>query len=55
MAGISRVYTLAYVAEMLGEDEEWLGEISSEMDPEDGYLWIYGVNDEQTVRVRLWP
>ena len=29
MAGISYVFTISRVAEMLGEDEEWLDEISS--------------------------
>ncbi len=48
MAAITRVYTLAHVAEMLGEDVDWLSEISGDMEPEDGYLWIYGPNEEQT-------
>ena len=48
MAAITRVYTLALVAEMLSEDADWLGEIAGEMEPEDGYLWIYGPNEEQT-------
>ena len=48
MAAITRVYTLALVAEMLSEDVDWLSEIAGEMEPEDGYLWIYGPNEEQT-------
>ncbi len=48
LAAITRVYTLAHVAEMLGEDVDWLSEISGDMEPEDGYLWIYGPNEEQT-------
>ena len=32
MAGISYVFTIGRVAEMLGEDEEWLDEISIELD-----------------------
>jgi hypothetical protein len=35
MAGISYVFTITRVAKMLGEDEDWLHEISTEMDPED--------------------
>jgi hypothetical protein len=46
MAAISRVFTLARVAELLGEDEDWLHEISIELDPEDGMLTVYGVDDE---------
>ncbi|MET4328315.1 MULTISPECIES: hypothetical protein [unclassified Bradyrhizobium] len=33
---VSHVFTLGHVAEMLGEDEEWLFEVAEEMDPEDG-------------------
>lgn len=47
MAGIPHVFTIARVAEMLSEDEEWLREISINMDPEEGHLWVYGVGDGQ--------
>ncbi len=40
MAGISRVFTIARVAEMLGEDEERLHDLCLGMDPEDGCLWV---------------
>ena len=46
MAAIETVYTLPLVAQMLGEDEDWLWEISCAMDPEDGIL---GPNEEYTV------
>ena len=49
VAGIDHVYTLPLVAEMLGEDADWLWEISCEMDPEDGCLGILGPNEEHTV------
>ena len=45
MAGISAVFTIARVAKMLGEDEEWLHELSITMDPEDGRLYVWGVDD----------
>ena len=48
MAGIPFVFTIARVAEMLGEDETWLREISTSMDPEEGHLWVVGVDDDQT-------
>lgn len=32
-------YTIARVAEMLGEDEDWLGDVANEMDREDGLIW----------------
>jgi hypothetical protein len=47
MAGIPYVFTIARVAEMLGEDEEWLHELSLGMDPEDGHLWVYDINDRE--------
>ena len=46
MAGISYVFTISHVAKMLGEDEEWLREISVAMDPEDGRLWVVGVGED---------
>jgi len=48
MAGPSSLFTIPRVAEMLGEDVDWLSDVALEMDPEDGCLTVYGVNDEQT-------
>ena len=42
------VFTIARVAEMLGEDIDWLLGIALEMDPEDGCLTVYDVNDDGT-------
>jgi hypothetical protein len=42
MAAISHVFTITRVAERLGEDEEWLEDVSIEMDPEDGHLTVWG-------------
>ena len=46
MAAIAHVFTIGYVAEMLGEDEEWLHELSIDMFPEDGCLHVYTSKDE---------
>lgn len=46
MAAITRVYTINYLAEMLGENEDWLSDIAIDMDPEDGCLWVYGVGED---------
>jgi hypothetical protein len=43
---VSYVFTLSHVAEMLGEDEEWLFEVAEEMDTEDGQLWVVGVGED---------
>ena len=45
MAGIPYVFTISHVAEMLGEQEEWLRDISVAMDPEEGSLWVFGVGE----------
>lgn len=46
MAAISHVFAISRVAEMLGEDEDWLQEISIEMDPEEGRLTVLGIGEE---------
>jgi hypothetical protein len=43
---VHHVYTIARIAEMLGEDEDWLGDVANEMDQEDGLIWVYGAGDE---------
>jgi hypothetical protein len=48
MAAISHVFTISRVAEMLGEDEGWLDEISVELDPEDGCLTVWGLAEDGT-------
>ena len=44
MAAIVAVFTIGYVANLLGED--WLHELSIDMFPEDGRLWVYGVDED---------
>ena len=46
MAAISAVFTIGYVAKLLGEDEDWLYELSINMFPEDGCLHVYGVGED---------
>ena len=48
MAAISHVFTLARVAQMLGEDEDWLSDISIEMEPEDGIISVCGLGEDCT-------
>ena len=49
MAAPSFIYTIAYAAELLGETEAWLEELADQLEPEDGCLWIYDTDDQQTV------
>ena len=46
LPAISHVFTINYVAEMLGEDVEWLHEIQITMFPEDGCLHVYGIGED---------
>ena len=36
VAAIASVFTIGYVGNLLGEDEDWLHELSIDMFPEDG-------------------
>lgn len=38
---VHAVRTLALVARDLGEDVDWLADIASDMEPEDGMIWVY--------------
>jgi hypothetical protein len=46
VAAIAAVFTIGYVANILGEDEDWLFELSINLFPEDGCLWVYGVGED---------
>lgn len=48
MAALAHVFTIARVAELLGEDHDWLWEISIEMMPEDGAIAVYGIGEDYT-------
>ncbi|UWU88568.1 hypothetical protein N2605_26460 [Bradyrhizobium yuanmingense] len=37
---------MTQVARDLGEDEDWLRDISIEMEIEDGGIWVYGVGED---------
>jgi hypothetical protein len=43
---VHHVRTIALVAEMLGEDGDWLWDVANEMDQEDGLIWVYGPGDD---------
>ena len=46
MAAIAAVFTIGHIAQMLGEDEDWLHDLSIDMFPEDGCLHVYGVGED---------
>jgi hypothetical protein len=43
---IAAVFTIGYVANKLGEDEDWLHDLSIDMFPEDGRLYVYGIGED---------
>src|ERR1700737_2239434 len=43
---VHHVTTINRVAEELGEDEDWLRDVASEMEIEDGVIWVYGVGED---------
>jgi hypothetical protein len=46
---VHHVHTTASVAEILGEDEDWLWDIANEMDQEDGLIWVYGPSEHKVM------
>jgi hypothetical protein len=47
---VHHVHTITrVVAEMLGEDEDWLCEVATEMNQEDGLIWVYGPGDKSVM------
>ena len=46
LAAITAVFTINHVAKTLGEDEDWLHELSIDMFAEDGCLRVYDVGED---------
>jgi len=46
MAAISHVFTLPRAAARLGISEELLAEIASDLEPEDGVLWVHDSTED---------
>jgi hypothetical protein len=49
VAALAHAITIGRAAEILGEDEGLLWDMATDMEPEDGCLWIHGTEDQQTV------
>ncbi|SKA24778.1 hypothetical protein [Consotaella salsifontis] len=49
MAAISHVHTIQRAAEILGRNDELLWDLSDQLEPEDGVIWIIDVDDRQTL------
>ena len=46
MAAISAVFTIGCVATVLGEGENRIFDLSIDMFPQDGCLWVHGVGQD---------
>ena len=49
MAAISYVFTIRRAAQILGRDEDLLWDLSDQLEPEDGKLWVDDVDGAQTL------
>ena len=43
---VHHVHTVQRVAKDLGVDEDLIHELTLGLDPEDGVIWVYGVDDD---------
>ena len=46
---VSRVRTIDRVAKDLGQDVDFLFDVAVEMEPEDGLIWILGLDDDSVM------
>jgi len=46
MAAPAFAFTISRAAEILGEDEELLWDLATDMEPEHDRLWIYDADDQ---------
>jgi hypothetical protein len=49
MAAVSYIFTATRVAKMLGVEEDILHEIASTLDPEDGVISVYDLDDDEPI------
>jgi hypothetical protein len=43
---VHHVTTISQVASDLGENEDWSFDVASEMETEDGAIWVYGFGED---------
>jgi hypothetical protein len=49
MAAISYVFTIRRAAQILGRDEDLLWDLSDQLEPEDGKLWVHDIDGAETL------
>ena len=46
---VHHVYTVGSVAKRLGADERLIHELTVGLEPEDGIIWVYGLDDDDGI------
>ena len=46
---VSHVRTISRVAKELSEDVDFLFDVALEMEPEDGVIWVQGIDDDSAI------
>ena len=46
---VHQVYTVERVARDLGVSEQLIQELTLDLEPEDGVIWVYGANDDDGI------
>lgn len=46
---VHHVYTVEHVAKTLGVDEDLIHNLTVGLEPEDGVIWVYGLEDDGTL------
>ena len=49
MAAISHVFTIKQAAHILGCEEDLIWDLSDQLEPEDGVIWVHDIDDTQTL------
>ncbi|MGE3371457.1 MAG: hypothetical protein AB7I79_22135 [Rhizobiaceae bacterium] len=49
MAAIAHVFTIRRVAQILGRDEDLLWNLSDQLEPEDGVMWVHDIDGTETL------
>jgi hypothetical protein len=47
MAAISHIFTIRRAAQILGRDEGLLWDLSDQLEPKDGMLWVYDIDEAE--------
>jgi len=49
MAAITHVFTIGRAAQILDRDEDMIWDLSDQLEPKDGMLWVYDLDGAETL------